>query len=103
MRPERLPLMPATGLLGPDPASPAAGPSADPASPAAGPSPDPASPAAGPSPDPALPAAPGLWRYRAVIPVDPEIGVRLSMGEGATPLIAAGGGPLEGVSFKLEF
>lgn len=70
MGPERLPLVPAAGLLPPDSDSL---------------------------------AGPGLWRYRAVIPVDAEIGVRLSMGEGATPLIPAGGGALEGAMLKLEF
>jgi threonine synthase len=45
-------------------------------------------------------AGPGLWRYQAAIPVDPALGTRLSMGEGMTPLIAAG---VEGVAVKLEF
>jgi threonine synthase len=45
----------------------------------------------------------GLWRYADVIPVDPEIAQRLTLGEGDTPLIAAGDGELAGVFVKLEF
>src|SRR5947209_607540 len=49
----------------------------------------------------ALPAWPaeGLWRYGAAIPVD---GRDISMGEGLTPLLAAGA-EAPGVWLKLEY
>jgi threonine synthase len=46
-----------------------------------------------------VPRGDGLWRYAPSLPVAAAIGRSLSMGEGGTPLIDAGGG----VSFKLEF
>jgi len=48
-------------------------------------------------------AVPGLWRYAAAIPVPAELGRALSMGEGLTPLIAAGERELSGMRLKLEF
>jgi threonine synthase len=58
----------------------------------------------------------GLWRYRNCIPVSEQIGTSLSLGEGLTPLVGAGGelplgedlaplgaGELPGVSIKLEY
>jgi threonine synthase len=41
-----------------------------------------------------------IWRYRAVLPVDPD--VRLSMGEGCTPLVESVWGDVP-VRFKLEW
>lgn len=55
-------------------------------------------------------AGAGLWRYRAAIPVDAASGVRLSLGEGGTPLIEVADQALGGrdpalarVRVKLEF
>ncbi len=44
----------------------------------------------------------GLWRYHDCIPVSEQIGTALSLGEGLTPLIGAGG-ELPGVGIKLEY
>jgi threonine synthase len=44
----------------------------------------------------------GLWRYGACIPVDGEIGHGLSLGEGLTPLVAAGD-ELPGLHIKLDY
>lgn len=43
-----------------------------------------------------------LWRYRDCIPVAGQIATSLSLGEGITPLIDAGG-ELPGISIKLEY
>ncbi len=45
----------------------------------------------------------GLWRYAAAIPVEPSHAMRLSLGEGATPMISAGDPGLPDVRLKLEF
>lgn len=44
----------------------------------------------------------GLWRYRRCIPVDEQIALPLSLGEGITPLIEAGE-QLAGVSIKVDY
>jgi threonine synthase len=44
----------------------------------------------------------GLWRYRHCIPVDTDIADALSLGEGLTPLVDAGG-QLGGVSIKVDY
>ncbi len=48
------------------------------------------------------PGAGGLWRYRACIPVADDVAARLTLGEGATPIVSVGS-DLEGVTLKLEF
>ncbi len=45
----------------------------------------------------------GLWRYAAAIPVEPSHAMRLSLGEGATPMISAADPALPDVRLKLEF
>ncbi|BCY08605.1 pyridoxal-phosphate dependent enzyme [Actinoplanes sp. L3-i22] len=58
------------------------------------------SPLAGLTPDQIDQGERSLWRYRAVLPVDP--GHRVSLGEGLTPLIALAWGGHR-VHFKLEW